>query len=132
MAEDTPRNPTPSPVHVTCPVCHEAFPVPTHLVSEDGHHALVAMDRSELYGHLTDCAGKAGAAAAEDTPVPLPTSAAYVAKGKRPCIMCGATNPDCLASLVKATPCCGACGDGNTHPARHEDTPCAVWAADHA
>lgn len=136
------------PVTITCPVCRETFPVPTELVgvAEDGRTVLVTMDRSELYGHLRECAakhgdqaGQAGATERDQAKDAHPAGKSLelhhepvpVAKGTRPCVMCGTSSPDCMTSLANTVPCCGACGEGNTHPAKHESIPCAQWAAEH-
>lgn len=140
------------PVTITCPVCQQAFPVPTEVLGTDGHQVVVRMDRSELYGHLQECtaescdqrpdpegetdarashpAGKALERPARGVgPVALPP---FVATGRRPCLMCRTDAPACMVGLQgKGTPCCGACGEGNTHPAPGESTDCRVWAAEH-
>lgn len=141
------------PVTVACPVCRQAFPIPTEVVGVDHEHntVLVTMDRSELYGHLRTCAAEHGDQAGQEhdderdkakdqhpagkalerPAAPIPVAPGLVAKGNRPCTMCGTSSPDCMTSLANSLPCCGACGEGNTHPSRHESTPCAQWAAEH-
>lgn len=133
------------PVSVTCPLCRVAFDVPTEVVGVDEARnlAYVRMDRSELHGHLAECAArqgdKAGAALVNGEPTKALTHPPiaqphdlppFVARGKRPCVMCGMENGACMESLLNTVPCCGACGEGNTHPTRHETVPCAVWASE--
>lgn len=129
---------TPGPIRVACPICRRDFTVPSKVlcVDETNDRVLVALDRTGLYGHLTECAQSApvpdppAEVAVRPTPpppAPLPRMA-FVARGARPCLMCGASSTQCLESLRNTVPCCGACGEGNTHPAKHESMPCAVWA----
>lgn len=123
------------PVTITCPTCGTGFPVPTEVLGIDGHQVVVRMDRSELYGHLQACAaGKLEQPAAEqprELEQPKLKAPAYVAKGKRTCTMCGTPGPDCLQQLTSSrSACCGACGEGNTHPAPKESLSCAEWAAE--
>lgn len=63
------------------------------------------------------------------------TLGAFVSKGgSRACTMCGLSGESCLALVGQNTrqPCCGACGDGNTHPAPGENEgSCAQWAEKH-
>jgi len=124
--------------------------VPTDVVHVDEVTGLVytRMDRSGLYGHLTTCAGPAPTVPTRSTEVakivpsvPLGELAgrihlmldnrAYVATGgSRACTMCGTTGTDCMTALANSTPCCGACGEGNTHPAPGESKgTCAEWSA---
>lgn len=144
---------------LTCPTCGTAFPVPAEVVSVDekNQRVLLRCDRSELYGHLRECAGAAGEkagkalmAAVSDADLRgriagvlrIVEEAGHLTRGTRACTMCGATNEACLASLSRGrsmfgrtrkpgTPCCAACGVGNTHPTAEERTPCAVWATEH-
>lgn len=124
-----------APVSITCPICRNSFPVPTEVVAvEDPAHVLVRMDRSDLYGHLQQCAaGHAHAQPETPTPPPAaPPAAPYVARGTRPCTMCGTHATNCLGQLhATQGPCCAACGHGNTHPAPQDSLPCATWAAEH-
>lgn len=55
------------PVKVECPVCHVLFPVPSEVVGvdEQANTVVVRMDRSGLYGHVAECAAKAGDQAGE-------------------------------------------------------------------
>lgn len=119
------------PVTITCPTCREAFPVPTEVLGTDGHQVIVRMDRTELYGHLEECAGQAAEQHAEQQaeagkaltrpPVAQPHDVPpFIARGKRTCVMCGATNEACMASLANSLPCCPSCGEGDTHPAPGE------------
>lgn len=72
----------------------------------------------------------------------------YIARGgSRACTMCGTTGAACFEALkpIKVTTedgkeggrvagkaCCGACRDGNTHPAPGESRgTCAEWGAEH-
>lgn len=153
---------TPGPVTITCPVCAESFTVPTTVLHVDAENSrvLVSMDRTDLYGHMDQCVRthqdtpehpqatreqRAEAMAQHpagkglERPLPASHSAApippFVAKGTRPCVMCGVHATVCLANLDAqpgTSPCCGACGEGNTHPAKHETTPCALWPAQSA
>lgn len=95
------------PVTVACPVCRVAFPVPCEVLAIDGALVIVRMDRSALFGHLQECGGRPAA----------PELPRFVVPGRRTCIMCGTPNAECLASLRNGAPCCGACGEGDTHPA---------------
>lgn len=137
------------PLTITCPMCRQAFPVPADVVSVDPRHpelVMVRVDRSELYGHLRECAAERGDQAGRDAtdqdtdtkpgkalerPAPeLVNAPDPVAKGARPCVMCGARADTCLGALAErpgTPPCCPSCGEGNTHPARHESIPCAEW-----
>lgn len=131
------------PVTITCPTCQRAFPVPTDVLGTDGHHVIVRMDRTELYGHLEQCAGKAAEQLtitdqATDTiaevqaarwpgkalarpPIAQPHDVPpFIARGKRTCVMCGETNEACMVSLADSLPCCPSCGEGDTHPAPGE------------
>jgi hypothetical protein len=67
--------------------------------------------------------------------------------GSRACTMCGTRGDDCLQGLRAGsddqarsgqaraqgmgTPCCNACGSGDTHPVPKGDLSCAQWAADY-
>jgi hypothetical protein len=119
-------------VTITCPTCRQVFPVPTEVLGTDGHHVIVRMDRTELYGHLEQCAGQTAERQAEaEQQVPSKAVARppiaqphdvppFIAKGRRTCVMCGATNEACMASLANSVPCCPSCGEGDTHPAPGE------------
>lgn len=116
----------------------------------------VQMDRTELYGHMQRCANEYGAPAPSASKVlvvrgqnmpteqPAPSqrelagrigqmldTGAYIATGgSRACTMCGMNGADCLTQLREAgqgTPCCAACGNGNTHPAPSDTVPCSDW-----
>lgn len=139
----------PGPVTVRCPTCRVAFSVPTEQIGQDGHHVIVRMDRSDLYGHLRTCTGPKvpGKAvekrrAAPVTTVPqaelagrihrmLDMRAYVVEAGSRACTMCGMSGASCLALAGQNTrePCCRSCKDGNTHPVPGEaEGSCAQWA----
>lgn len=150
------------PLRIRCPHCTEDFPVPTEVldVNPTTNLVTVVMDRTELYGHLKQCAAAHGAPQPSPTRVivvrgsrsdvhriGVPSSAdlsgridrmldmrAYVATGgSRACTMCGCIGQDCLTGLEtkSGTPCCSACGNGNTHPAPNEGTTCAEWAVEY-
>ena len=150
------------PVTITCPGCGTAFPVPVQVVRVLGHQVLARIDRSKLYGHLAECTGTterpmdapldthpAEVSKAMAVPEKLPdlelagrinmmlTGGHFMAKGgSGACTMCGVNRDACLSSLQpgRKTPkaCCGACGDGNTHPAPMESRgTCAEWGAEH-
>lgn len=72
---------------------------------------------------------------------------AFVQSGaSRACTMCGVNGADCLEQLRAGssdqaragvarkegmgTPCCNACGSGNTHPAPKDRISCAQWAVE--
>lgn len=132
------------PVSITCPTCREAFTVPTEVLGIDGHQVVVRMDRSELHGHLQACAARAAeqqtvpGKAVEHVNPPQPVHVPsllpvppFVARGRRPCVLCGAPNPECLTSVQRTrSGCCAGCDNGATHPAPHDTLPCAVWATD--
>lgn len=132
---------------ITCDRCGQVFPVPAEVVSVDTatNMVVVRMDRTELNGHRETC--KPAVAAVEvrrANPVLTVPKAelagriglmldnrAYVAVGgSRACTMCGVTGTDCMTALANSIPCCGACGEGNTHPAPGESKGlCAEWNA---
>lgn len=116
------------PVRVTCPVCREAFDVPTEVVGVDvlRNQVLCRMDRSGLYGHLQRCAAAhpipddaatshstelAQAAGDESQRVPSGVLVGrveqflrggfFMAKGgSRACTMCGITGTMCMTMLT--------------------------------
>ena len=145
------------PVKVTCPSCGEDFPVPTEVVHIDRARNLVLcrLDRSDLYGHLQACVAEKPARlehrpaevakALEATPAAQDpelvgrvhlflSGGHFMAKGgSGACTMCGVARDGCLTGAkLRKTACCGACGDGNTHPAPMESRgTCAEWGAEH-
>lgn len=140
-------------VTLACPRCGEVFPIPTHVVKVFGHTVLVRMDRSQAHGHMATCPGIAHppqeASKTMAVPEKLPdaelagridlmlSGGHFMAKGgSGACTMCGITRDKCLSNLGghpgPAAACCGACGDGNTHPAPMESRgTCAEWGAEH-
>lgn len=149
-------------VRIACPSCGESFVVPTEVLGVDRirHQVMVVMDRSGLYGHLQACTGRDGTPAAPLEHRPAEVTKAmeahrphpdpelvgrihqlldgghFIAKGgSGACTMCGVNRDACMKSLrmeSRRKPCCGACGDGNTHPAPMESRgTCAEWGAEH-
>ena len=146
---------------VTCPTCGRLFPVPSEVLGVDQatDQVIVRLDRTELYGHLSACAGRevettergaamerhpAGGEAPDPTPIDQmldPKGLRFVAKGgSRACTMCGINGKACFAMLkglglangkVVHAACCGPCAEGNTHPAPQEDATCQQWGAEH-
>lgn len=143
------------PVTVTCGGCGVAFPVPARVIRVLGHQVLVLMDRSEVYGHQSRCAGFAEPAtpskeASKTVAVPnddkLPEAELagrihlmlagghfMATGGSGACTMCGTNRDACLQAIQTVTgprhPCCPACANGNTHPAPGENAQtCAQWA----
>ena len=143
---------------VQCPVCKELFDVPAEVIGTDGHQVIARMDRSDLYGHITECT--TGRKALPTTPV-RPAEAPKVSQrlrrpvspgarqrvtqfleaegfvsygGSRACTMCGTRGDTCLDELRKEGTrpgCCPSCHNGNTHPSPGESVgSCAVWAAE--
>lgn len=137
------------PLTIACPTCGEVFALPAEVVTVDtkANRVVLAVDRSAVYGHLTACAAKAAAVAAGKVVATVPaaelagrierllTMRAYVVKGaSRACTMCGVHGEACMDQLAAKgpqSPCCTACGDGNTHPAPGADRGCAEWATEH-
>lgn len=130
------------------------FTIPAQVLRILGHTVFVRLDRSEAYGHMADCPGM--------TPEPLEAPAqeasrhvavpevpqadlvgrihlmlangAFMARGgSGACTMCGVARDGCLSGLkLRTTACCGACMQGNTHPAPGESRgSCAEWGAEH-
>jgi len=137
-------------------------PVQVISVNPRTHHVLCRIDRSGLYGHLAKCAGTtdrpldapldthpAEVSKAMAVPDKLPdielagrinmmlNGGHFMSKGgSGACTMCGVNRDVCLSALQpgRKTPkaCCGACADGNTHPAPAENRgTCAEWGAEH-
>lgn len=140
------------PVTITCPGCREVFNLPTQVVKILGHTVLVRVDRSTAYGHMARCPGMAEPATPPkeaSTTVAVPevpqadlvgrihlmlAKGAFMARGgSRACTMCGVAGDGCLSGLkLRKTACCGACMQGNTHPAPGESRgSCAEWGAEH-
>lgn len=142
------------PLTITCPGCGTAFHVPARVVRILGHQVLVRVDRTQLYGHLAECPGLPDGAAPEreeGKTMALPderpteqdlagrvhlflTTGSFMSKGgSGACTMCGVGRDGCLSGVkLRRTACCGACGDGNTHPAPQENAQtCAQWAETH-
>lgn len=141
-------------VTIKCPTCHKSFVVPSEVLGLDGHQVIVRMDRSEVVNH--DCQPAALPAAAKpDAPKAIERKRAEYPRhpalagrislmldredfvsigGSRACTMCGTKGQACLDGLRKPGKqgaCCGACGEGNTHPAPGESLGmCAQWAAE--
>lgn len=140
------------PVTITCPVCRVAFTVPVSVVGIDveNNGVLLLADRSELFGHLAECAAehgkKAGAAVVRARAVAsypkdpelvgrvhqMLRMGAFVSNaGSRACTMCGVTGPECMQRLERSRKgCCPACESGNTHPAPQDTVACSTWAAE--
>lgn len=135
---------------VQCPLCKELFPVPTEVISTDGHQVIARMDRSEVFGHMDQCLAKAKPLTAPKAEPVKPAEAPKVTQrlrrptspgdrmrigqfleaegfvsygGSRACTMCGTNGTECLDQLRKEGTrpgCCPACHNGNTHPAPGE------------
>lgn len=113
-------------LRVQCPLCRVDFPVPADVIetNQDTHLVTVVLDRTELYGHLQQCAARVGAPPPSPTKVvvlrgsgadvpPQYTKAelagrvhrflamgAFLSRaGSRACTMCGVPGAECLEQL---------------------------------
>lgn len=145
---------------LTCPHCGGPIELPATVVNTFTGLAqvLVKIDQKVGEAHLRECRGRVDEAPkALERPSTTELSGriermlhmrAFVAVGgSRACTMCGVDGKDCMAQLQAGsedqarrgvpraegmgTPCCNACGNGNTHPAPKGTMSCAEWGTEH-